>query len=145
MRDENKNGICGFVFRFVVMVIVMIVMIIWMLIAVPIQHGYQSIAKAQMHATPFLPVLSTVAPILRIPHAVPLVIHIDTGIPRMSHISRWDRIGGRDRVGRDRWQIAVRKVLIRMMMPSGQNITYGNRFPRPAVRKIWAPLGSQLR
>lgn len=61
-------------------------------VPVPIYHAVQASAKPLVHRAPFLPNAAPVTPVVRQPHAVPLVIHLHASVPRVRHVARGDGV-----------------------------------------------------
>lgn len=122
---SNKNYNCICLFIIVVVVVVMAVMamviiaeVLRLLVGVPIQQAQKTISETFVHGTPFFAVLSTVTPILRTFHAVPLVINIHTGISRMGNIAGRNRVCRRDGIGWRRGNITFGIIFVRVRMRS---------------------------
>lgn len=78
----------------------------WHIILIPLDHALQAIEEAVVHSTPFLPIVTSVAPALRLAHAVPLIIDFDACIPGMGDITDGDRVRGSDGITGGRGHIA---------------------------------------
>lgn len=76
------------------------------MILVPIDHILEAVGETGVHGTPFFAVVTTTAPILRVIHAVPLIVDVDAGVAGMCNVSGGDRVRRRNRVTRNRGHIA---------------------------------------
>jgi hypothetical protein len=56
-------------------------------LAVPLDKQCEASAKALVHRAPFFAVFTSVAPVLRLPHTVPLEVDINTSILAMCDIA----------------------------------------------------------
>jgi hypothetical protein len=94
MGNQNKDEI------FVVFMVIFrasangfVNLILWTsttMLLIPSHHASKAFSETLVHCTPLVAVLTSITPLLRCSHTIPLIISIDTSISRMGYVAPRD-------------------------------------------------------